>query len=50
MFADDNPTIALLKPGDVLYIPPLWFHSVVSISPSYSVKCMDRGCKRGTCK
>ena len=37
MFADDNPTIALLKPGDVLYIPPLWFHSVVSISPSYSV-------------
>ena len=23
--------------GDVLYIPPLWFHSVVAVSPSYSV-------------
>eukprot|EP00943_MAST-04B_sp_MAST-4B-sp1_P006766 g6766.t1 len=32
-----TPVIALLKPGDVLYIPPLWFHSVVAVSPSYSV-------------
>ena len=42
MFHNNNslpliPTIVLLKPGDVLYIPPLYFHSVVSITPSYSV-------------
>ena len=26
-----------LKPGDMLYIPPKWWHHVVSLSPSFSV-------------
>lgn len=33
----ESVTVVLLKPGDVLYIPPLWFHAVVAISPSFSV-------------
>ena len=35
--ANALPSVVLLKPGDVLYLPPLWFHSVVSITASYSV-------------
>lgn len=28
---------AILKPGDVLYIPPMWFHHVTSLSESVSL-------------
>lgn len=26
-----------LKPGEILYIPPEWWHHVVSLSPSFSI-------------
>ncbi len=30
-----NPFVkALLEPGDVLYVPPYWFHHVHSVTPS----------------
>lgn len=27
-----------LSPGDVLYVPPMWFHTVKSLTPSISVR------------
>jgi hypothetical protein len=33
---------ALLSPGDVLYIPPMWFHGAVSLDPSISFSTCSR--------
>lgn len=35
--ADLRPIQAVLEPGDMLYIPPGWWHHVRSLSPSFSV-------------
>ena len=32
-----RPRIAVLEPGDVLYIPHRWFHEVLSRGPSVAV-------------
>lgn len=34
MFAEARATEAVLKKGEVLYIPPKWIHSIVSLSTS----------------
>lgn len=31
------PIVAELEPGDVLYLPPYWFHCVVTVTPSISI-------------
>jgi len=36
-FIDANATEAVLKPGDVLYLPPMWFHHVTALTTSMSV-------------
>jgi len=33
----ESPMKVILKPGDVLYIPPFWFHHVTTLEPSISV-------------
>ncbi|EGD77387.1 hypothetical protein PTSG_12738 [Salpingoeca rosetta] len=35
--AKHRPVVAHLAPGDVLYVPPLWWHYVVAETPSLSV-------------
>jgi len=32
-----NPVVAILQPGDVLYLPPMWFHHVSALTDSLSV-------------
>ena len=32
-----RPIEATLKPGEVLYLPPYWFHCVVTVTPSISI-------------
>ena len=40
-----RPRIAVLEPGDILYIPHRWFHEVLSRGPSVAVThwVSDRG-------
>lgn len=37
MFEKANMFKCLLEPGDVLYIPPKWWHYVVALEKSFSV-------------
>jgi len=34
---DTKPVIAILKPGDALFIPPLWSHTGVSLPNDYTI-------------
>ncbi len=36
-FASCRALEAILLPGDVLYLPPLWMHHVTALSPSISI-------------
>jgi ribosomal protein L16 Arg81 hydroxylase len=36
-YAHTSPVTADLQPGDVLYVPPYWFHHVESLTASISL-------------
>jgi len=36
-YQDIHAFEAVLEPGDVLFVPPLWFHHVIALEPSVSV-------------
>lgn len=36
-FKKANGSTCVLAPGEMLFIPPGWWHHVVSLSPSFSV-------------
>lgn len=37
LFSGINQTEIILEPGDILYIPPLWWHEVIALEDSISV-------------
>jgi len=41
-FKDAKAVEAILEPGDVLYLPPLWFHHVTALDMSVSVTVWSR--------
>ncbi|PRP80005.1 hypothetical protein PROFUN_12292 [Planoprotostelium fungivorum] len=41
-FAKAEAIEAVLEPGDVLYLPPLWFHHVTALTTSMSVSIWSR--------
>lgn len=47
-FAGSHPHECLLKPGDILFIPPLWLHSASPTSTiSIAVNCFFRNLQNG---
>jgi len=40
-FASITPLVANLEPGDLLYVPPYWWHKVHSITPSASLSALS---------
>jgi len=41
-FKDAKAVEAILEPGDVLYLPPMWFHHVTALEMSVSVSIWSR--------
>jgi len=36
-YRDAKPIVTVLDPGDVLYLPPYWFHHVISLEDTISI-------------
>ncbi|KAI8457647.1 cupin-like domain-containing protein [Phakopsora pachyrhizi] len=49
LFRKSKPFITILEPGDFLFIPSTWIHSVKSLEPSISINLFFKTFKRSDC-